>query len=416
MNLQNLIATRLPAGKLALLSIVQQVSAEGNLPLYLVGGFVRDLLLSQLRGEVVSALDFDIIVEGDSAQLVRDLASKVGGQWRVHPRFGTAQWELPAHLQVSSTLTHLDFAMARTERYPQPASLPIVEPANILQDFVRRDFTINAMAIVLYHAVAHYGDLLDPLQGWQDLQAGILRILHPQSFQDDPTRLFRAVRFATRLGFSFSAETEQAWSPALPVVAHLTADRLRHELDLLCGEKTAQAAFALLAKRQLSVAIHPALAHILPAGITAPQQFGLAGWLWQVPSVAQPAVAERLNLSLAVREICLGVRMLLEKQGEWQVFSHPSEWVQAWGSFPLASLELALQIAELAPLHHTLQSYLSEWRTIANPINGDDLCQLGMKPGRQFKTVLWQAHAAVLDGVVPANRQAVLDWVQARHG
>jgi len=89
--------------------------------------------------------------------------------------------------------------MSRTERYPQPASLPIVEPANILQDFVRRDFTVNAMAIVLYHAVAHYGDLLDPLHGWQDLQAGVLRILHPQSFQDDNAHVARgALCYAAR--------------------------------------------------------------------------------------------------------------------------------------------------------------------------------------------------------------------------
>src|SRR5512137_2240263 len=179
---------KLSSRQLALLRIVADAAATRHLPLYLVGGFVRDLLLGS------PATDFDLVVEGDAISLARMLAAQYGGKVTSHLRFGTAQWFL------SGSDHHvLDFISTRSETYKHPAALPTVKPGTLTDDLLRRDFTINTLALRL--DAKHWGELRDDLGGLEDLKHGLVRVLHPLSFQDDPTRLFRAVRYEKRYGF-----------------------------------------------------------------------------------------------------------------------------------------------------------------------------------------------------------------------
>jgi tRNA nucleotidyltransferase (CCA-adding enzyme) len=162
---------------------------------YLVGGAVRDLLLER------APLDLDVVIEGDAIQLAREL----GGEIRAHGRFGTCTVRLQGRTY--------DFATARRERYARPGALPDVEAAGIEADLSRRDFTVNALAVALTGGQA--GCLIAVPRALEDLEARQLRVLHPASFADDPTRLLRLVRYATRLAFAVEAETERVARTAI---------------------------------------------------------------------------------------------------------------------------------------------------------------------------------------------------------
>jgi tRNA nucleotidyltransferase (CCA-adding enzyme) len=195
---------------------LEAIRAAATEPVYVVGGAVRDLLLSRGRA------DLDLVVEGDAEAL----AARLGAEPVAHERFGTAKVGLGGH--------EVDIATARTETYAQPGALPEVRPATSIEaDLGRRDFTVNAMAI----ALAEPARLIDPLNGRDDLQAGVLRLLHPLSLHDDPTRAIRAARYAARLGFA--AEPTTARLLAETNLATVSADRReanqRHRAALSCS-------------------------------------------------------------------------------------------------------------------------------------------------------------------------------------
>lgn len=200
---------------------------------YLVGGTVRDILLGE------PGFDVDLAVEADGVRFAEALAGRLGGRVRSHDAFGTAVVEHGDGERV-------DVVTARRERYEAPAALPVVEPGTIDDDLARRDFTINAMAASL--AGDDLGRLVDPFHGRADLEARTIRVLHDGSFVDDPTRIFRAIRYATRLGFALDEHTLELARRAIEggLVARLTPARLRDELVLLLDEPQAPESIRLL--------------------------------------------------------------------------------------------------------------------------------------------------------------------------
>ncbi|HEX3332309.1 MAG TPA: hypothetical protein VHS27_20475 [Gaiellales bacterium] len=207
-------------------------TAADGAPAYAVGGPVRDLL----RGD--PSRDADIAIEGDAVAVARRLADMLGGgRVVVHRAFGTAV--------VHAGDVRVDLAATRSERYPHPAALPVVSPADIDADLARRDFTVNALAAGLSGPRA--GELLDPFDGRADLAAARIRILHPGSFRDDPTRIFRAARYAARLGFGLEAETQRLAGDAVAegLVEELSGARVRADLVALLDESAATVAAAL---------------------------------------------------------------------------------------------------------------------------------------------------------------------------
>ncbi len=233
------------------LAAVWQAAAEAaaGARVFAVGGPVRDLL----RG--APGRDADIAVEGDAIALAGRLADALGGaRVTIHRAFGTAV--------VRGAGVRVDVAATRRERYTRPAALPIVSPAGIEADLGRRDFTVNALAAAL--TAPHFGDVLDPFGGRADITAGLIRVLHPASFRDDPTRLFRAVRYAARLGYSLDPATDALAREAIAadLVGELSGARVRAELVALLGESAATVAMALqlAARMDLLTAVAPALA------------------------------------------------------------------------------------------------------------------------------------------------------------
>lgn len=205
-----------------LLAAVGGHAAEAGFRVAAVGGFVRDLLLG------IISQDIDIVVEGDAIACARLLAGRLGGAVTKTSRFGTAV--------LMAGDIRIDLAMARTERYPRPGALPEVSPGTLADDLWRRDFTVNAVALGI--GPGCFGRLIDDIGGRKDLQAGIIRILHPGSFSDDPTRMLRAVRLAHRLHFSLATSTADRLREAVRGRYWLTvgSHRLGREIRLLFRE------------------------------------------------------------------------------------------------------------------------------------------------------------------------------------
>jgi tRNA nucleotidyltransferase (CCA-adding enzyme) len=240
---------------LELLELASGAADQRGDQLYIVGGFVRDLLLGVEPGP-----DIDLVVDGDAIGLARALQREHGGRVRSHGRFGTAKWILPSHwLERAGVPDSLDFVTTRMEFYEQPTALPTVERGSIKSDLRRRDFTINTMAINL--SPNRYGELLDFFGGETDLERGLIRVLHSLSFVEDPTRILRAARLAERLDFEIEPRTRELVDDAIDLLDRVSGDRIRHELFAAFEEEAPERILARLHGMGVLQAIHPALAY-----------------------------------------------------------------------------------------------------------------------------------------------------------
>ena len=213
----------IPEPILGLLHEIGEVAGTGA---YIVGGFVRDLLLKR------PSLDIDIVVEGDAIRVAQAMCEHWNGTLEVHAQFGTA-----TVTPENTDLPKVDFVTARRETYQGSGTLPIVQSGSITDDLRRRDFSINALAMRLDQTA--FGTIVDETGGLEDLESGVVRVLHNRSFIDDPTRIFRAYRYAGRYGFQIAENDETLIREALPVLARLSGERIRNEIDRVLLEKNA---------------------------------------------------------------------------------------------------------------------------------------------------------------------------------
>ncbi|MFN8217169.1 MAG: hypothetical protein U0R71_11300 [Solirubrobacterales bacterium] len=349
-----------------------RVGAAAGDPVYLVGGAVRDLLLGHGRA------DLDLVVVGDPARLAAALGAETV---REHERFATAKLRLDGH--------ELDLAAARTETYERPGALPRVAPAGSIEDDLgRRDFTINALAIPL----AGEPRLIDPHGGRADLAAGRLRILHPGSFRDDPTRALRAARYAGRFGFGLERETERLLRAA--DLDTVSAERRLAELLRLAAEPSAAAGFALLGSWGL-VELRPGGAEL--AGRVA-ELLADAPWRGE----AEPAEA----VLAAACGPAGGEEKLAAARPE-----RPSEGAALAARARPTELVLARALGA-----RWLDRYLTEWRGVALEIDGEDLIAAGTPPGPALGRGLAAALAAKLDGEVSGREQELACALAAAGG
>jgi tRNA nucleotidyltransferase (CCA-adding enzyme) len=249
-QVQEQLRQALPMTLLSMLWQARDAANRMGYSLYVVGGFVRDLLLGK------PTLDLDLVVEGDAIALARELAKQLKGRVRSHARFGTAKVILGGTAGTNLP-SSLDFVTARTEFYQHPTALPEVERSSIKQDLYRRDFTINTMAICLDGD--RYGELLDFYGGERDLRDGLVRALHNFSFVEDPTRILRAVRLEQRLGFKLESRTAELIDDALGLLGRVTGERLRHELELILEERAPAMAIRRLAELGVLRRLEPGL-------------------------------------------------------------------------------------------------------------------------------------------------------------
>ena len=393
----------IPSEEQNLLSNIADQAASLGMPCYLVGGFVRDLLL----GEPVN--DFDIVVEGDAIQLGESLVKKYGGKLTPHTKFRTAIW-CPSTLDTSTPDT-IDLITARSEIYTTAGSLPTIKPSTIDDDLRRRDFTINAMVVRLDGE--HFGELLDPLGGQDDLSQKSIRVLHSHSFIDDPTRIFRAIRYEARYSFILHPSSLILINPeSLAVLEKLSGERIRHELDLIFEEENSHQMMFRAGDLGLFKWIHPELPAFnneysdfleIDTGLdisASRTTMGYVLWLMDLSEAVILSIAQRLDFSSDLTHAVWGASQL-KKSLPFLVNSQPSIWTFALEKLPLQ----AIYAVYLVSGEKALLDYLSLWRHIKAHTTGDDLKAHGLPPGPRFREILSQLRSAWLDGVVKNHKE-----------
>jgi tRNA nucleotidyltransferase (CCA-adding enzyme) len=303
-----------------------------------------------------------------------------------------------------------------------------VARGSIKLDLHRRDFTINTLALRLDGR--HFGQLLDPWGGGRDLRQGLVRVLHSISFVDDPTRMLRAVRLEQRLGFTIEARTLELLGQALPLLARVSGERIRNELQLTFLEPGLPSAMARLHQLGLLAAIHPALSwdpwlegrFEETRAFSAPKDWRLQGqphqesllyavWLFQLAEDDVRAICDRMHFSLATRGIILESHRLGREMAGGLARLTPSEMVSRLETAREAAIAAAW-IAMPAPREErtVLARYLSEWRFVAPAADGEALRALGLPPGPAYREILGALRAAWLDGGIctPEQEQAML--------
>jgi tRNA nucleotidyltransferase (CCA-adding enzyme) len=366
---------------------------DGLPPAFLVGGAVRDLLLA---GQTV---DLDVAIEGDARAAGRDIAERLGGEAVEHERFGTAT--------VKAGDLAVDLATTRRERYLEPGALPEVEPAGLTEDLGRRDFTINAMALGL--SGDSLGVLEDPHDGREDLDQGVIRVLHGKSFIDDPTRLLRALRYEARFDFRMDEQTERLAREAAAGAGFSTVSgpRVRDELLDLLREPGAPAAVARMHELSLDRALHPELEadpELVASAQLASAETGadpvLAGLAALVSSNPR-ALGEWLeDLHLGRRETDAVARAAVKGP---QLASTLREELNPSAIHALLSCEpseaLAIALANRAPADPVLR-YIADLRGVRLEITGDDLIEAGVPESPALGQALSETLRRKLDGEV----------------
>ena len=382
---------------LALLRRLGDAAANEGVELWLVGGPVRDALLGR------PVLDLDLTSEAPAAELGPRLAERVGGTCGARSAFGTVKLRLGGRT--------LDLATARAEVYPYPASLPvIVAQANMADDLARRDFGINAMAASL--DPRRFGELLDTQGGVADLEDGVVRVLHRASFRDDPTRLFRAARYVSRLGFRMDGATRRQFRSNLRYMDAVSAARVRREIERLLTEQDASRAVLTAVRLGVLPAVESGLAAPeVRAALKRADARGLRGLAllgaltWPLPAERADAFRERIGVTKRQAQVMRAVVRLRESEQRLSEAQRPSRVSRVAGVAPREAVEAASAAAASTAVRRNLARYLDVSRR-RPPLDGHDLLALGVPPGPAVGGMLTTLRNAVLDGVVRARTQA----------
>ena len=401
----------------SLIEFIARRAQDKDLPLYLAGGVVRDLMLGQRN------LDLDFVVEGDAIGFAKWMVQSFGGSVQEYKPFGTATWTLDASaadkltLAAGETPAQVDFVTARGETYAHPAALPAVYASDIQRDMQRRDFSINALAIQLSPAQGS-GILLDACGGGDDLKRRLIRALHENSFVDDPTRILRAARYASRLEFAIEAKTEQWMRAALPLLGRVSGQRLRNEIDLILREGRAGEATLRLQNMGALAKIHPAFRvnsqlpelikrcnEITPPWPSAGVDRQTLRWITLFSGIdADEArgVCEGLALTNSLtHSITSSARLLAQISRLEDRSLRPSQITMILDEFPDIALQAAwLLAAEKPQAQAMIAAYASDWRQRVPTTRGNDLKAMDIAPGPRYRRILERLRFAWIDGDV----------------
>lgn len=437
------LRTTLAPAQLELLRFIGHEVDQMDFSVFVVGGFVRDLMLNNGRAQL-SALDMDIVIEGDAPEFARRVQSLYGGRVVTHKRFGTAKWILddpaqpvnwPALFGTVASVTatvatnlpsHLDFVTARTEFYTAPTALPTVELSNIKLDLHRRDFTINTLAFSLNPD--RWGELLDFYGGLNDLRSGVIRVLHSLSFVDDPTRILRAVRYEQRFDFRIEPRTIELLKDAADLLDRVTPARIRHELERILEEDAPERALRRLAELGILTHIDPQLTADdwvteqfvrLRSRLQQPDvdqrlaQESRDRLYWgiltmRLPAEVQSALQTRLGLRSSTQQLMNGLRRLhsaAARLGEPGI--KPSAVVALLDKVDDTALALYGLLSKDALVEERLRQYWRVWRHVRPILTGEDLQALGIPRGPLYSEILSQLRTARLDGTAHTRGEEI---------
>jgi tRNA nucleotidyltransferase (CCA-adding enzyme) len=414
-NIISMMRERLPQKILTILTQVGQVARELGFQAYVVGGFVRDLFIKQEN------LDVDLVIEGDGIAFAKTFAARHGARARVFQKFKTAVIIFPDGFKI-------DVATARTEYYDAPGALPVVEYSSIKLDLYRRDFTINTLAVNLNPE--EFGTLLDFFGAHRDLKERRISVLHNLSFVEDPTRVFRAIRFEQRFGFRISKLTINLINNAVKnnFFDRLSGVRLFHELELILQEENPIPAIARLAELDLLKAIHlrlwfdegtRAMLERVQAVISwmslSYLEEKFERWLVYFLGLVEPLNADEIEelierfrpppkLAAAIlegKEAADQALLKLFRLGR----PNRSQIYRLLAPIGTEFLLYMMAKSRQDPSKRYISLYFTHLKHLKPELTGRDLIALGFQPGPQIKEILTRLHEARLNEVVQSKQE-----------
>lgn len=420
-NLTTLITDTLKREIILLLKDAGETAAELGFDAYVVGGFVRDLLLQTKN------LDIDIVIEGDGIRFAREFARRRGGTVRTHEKFATATVILPEEWRV-------DVATARLEYYEYPAAIPTVELSSIKLDLYRRDFTVNAMAIHLNPD--HFGVLVDFFNSQNDLKERRIRVLHNLSFVEDPSRIFRAIRFEQRLDFRITRHTEKLIRNAIKMnlFDRFSGARFFAELKQILLSDNPLPALRRMNEYALFPFLWPELRpnlkidrrfiHVITQATRAISWFRLlylgspcAFWAVYILAIMSRSRVRELmafcdrfevperQTKMLIRQKTEGERIAQEMLRRPYLKSSEIYWLLQ--DLDNEGLLYLLAIARKKNIQKAVSLFVTSLRDTIPLLSGKDLQQLGYTPGPQFRTMINHVLEEQLDGNIVTHEQAL---------
>lgn len=408
-NISSILNERLPLEIFSLIEKIGVIADENNVNAFIVGGFVRDLMLAKKKNE----LDIDIVVEGDGIIFAEKLAKALDARVSPHEKFRTAVITLSHGLKI-------DVATARTEFYQSPAALPQVEMSSLKQDLYRRDFTINTLAVQLNKE--KFGTLIDYFYAQRDLKDKVVRIIHNLSFVEDPTRIFRAIRFETRFGFRIGKFTEKLIKNSIDMnfFKQLSGPRVFTELKYILMEENPIPAliriegFGLFNAVDKRIKLTKRNKNIMEAATRAINWFSLNEMdtiinRWQIFFAA---LLHNLEED-AAREICHKFRLPPKTEALFTIEKNKAKEIIAWikktekvknseiylrlNSLSTETVLYMLSITGDEKIKNLVVRFFTEFKKVKIEITGKDLKELGFKPGPLFGKILQEILFAKMD-------------------
>jgi tRNA nucleotidyltransferase (CCA-adding enzyme) len=407
-NVLKFIQERLPARILEMLHGIGRVADEIEEPVYVVGGFVRDLFLYRANE------DIDIVVEGDGITFARKFAQKTGARVHTHAKFGTAVVIFPDGFKI-------DVASARMEYYSFPAALPIVEMSSIKLDLFRRDFTVNTLAIQLNSN--KFGILIDFFAAQKDIKEKMIHVLHNLSFVEDPTRVFRAIRFEQRFGFTIGKLTSGLITNAVKMdfFRRLSGKRVFAELRQLLEEENPTPAIVRLHEYDLLKVIHPSitLTKEMTALFTGVKK--VLAWYdllfveesymkWSVYFLAiigacdatvTAEICRRFELAPRYRKLFVTERVAAERCLAWLERNQPVKSSTLYNELSAFKTELVLYMmasTDRENVKRAISQFITRLRYVTVALKGEELKKMGLQPGPIYREILQAVLSAKLNG------------------
>ena len=395
-NVSDQLSGLLPPRHLTLLRRASKFAETRDVPLYLVGGAVRDVLLG------ATPTNLDLVVVQPPRGFENDLAQALGGSVAARSEFLT--YRLVSDLLADGE--EVDLATARCETYAGAGALPVVQPSNLDDDLKRRDFTVNAMAISL--RPGDWGELIDDTGGLEDLERRVLRGMHDRCFVDDSTRVLRAIRYSVRLRFRLETGTDELMRRDMAHLDDISPDRVRNEMDRILKEPQAPAVLAAAHQAGVLAAVHPALRYPpvqrleTPAG-AASEDVVLATLLYRSDADGLAGIGARVNADARWTRALKEVAAIRSMETRLAVDLRRSELYRLLRGFSpsfLAGCSVATASLEAA---RSLDLYLDQLRDASTALTGSDLLALGVAQGPLIGKLLDGLLDARLEGLVSSK-------------
>lgn len=416
-NLAQLLSSKSSAEYKRVFDLCREIASELDSVdgVYVVGGVVRDLILGRRPG------DIDLSVVGDARVFAEALASRLGASSPVESQFLT--YKIPTSSLRLEGISSIDVVNARTETYAGPAALPDITPAGIEDDLKRRDFTVNSMGISLNND--GWGTLVDPMKGFGDIMRKRIKVHTYSSYELDPTRIFRTVRYAVRLGFSIDTYTTELISTSLKHIDRLSGARVRHEFELMLTEPKRVEILQRSEEMGLLSAISPGLrigSKALQIMESQAESGVLSSDLSDLLAMATFGLNEaearqtvdRFDGSASWSESITGNAELAKHVAILdQDNLRPSEVAEILTPIPLASVRAYIVVGPPLPRRDRLVDYIDRIRLVKPNLTGDDLLAIGIPQGPIIGQLIEVIRRAKLDGQVN-SKQEELEFAKSR--